>query len=240
MRNGFVKIHRQITEWGWYKDPCTARVFFHLLLTASYQDCEYLGKRIMRGQTVTGRKQLSEQLDISEQSVRTALNHLISTGEITMQSTNKYSVITIVNYGAFQDNSDETNQQISQQNNQPSTSDQPTTNHIKEYKEHKEHEEPIYMPEASAPGSPTVIELTLNDKSQYPISQKQADEWSALYPAIDTMQELRKMKGWLDANPAKRKTKGGIKRFVNGWLAREQDKGPRQDSQPERSLPILQ
>ena len=33
------------------------------------------------------------------------------------------------------------------------------------------------------------------------------------------------MAGWLDANPSKRKTKRGILRFVNGWLAREQDKG---------------
>ena len=62
------------------------------------------------------------------------------------------------------------------------------------------------------------------------------DEWSELYPAVDVMQELRKMAGWLDANPSKRKTKRGILRFVNGWLAREQDKGrtPTQNQQKNK------
>lgn len=75
------------------------------------------------------------------------------------------------------------------------------------------------------PEEPPVISFILNDKSRYPIRQAQVDEWSGLYPAVDIMQELRKMAGWLDANPSKRKTKRGILRFVNGWLAREQDKG---------------
>lgn len=75
------------------------------------------------------------------------------------------------------------------------------------------------------PEEPPVISFILNDKSRYPIRQAQVDEWRGLYPAVDIMQELRKMAGWLDANPSKRKTKRGILRFVNGWLAREQDKG---------------
>lgn len=95
------------------------------------------------------------------------------------------------------------------------------------------------MPEASAPDSPTAIELILNDKTFYLISQEQVDDWHSLYPAVDIMQELRKMKGWLYANPAKRKTKRGILRFVNSWLAREQDKGPKQNEQSERGLPYL-
>ena len=89
------------------------------------------------------------------------------------------------------------------------------------------------MPEATASDSPTAIELILNDKSSYPISQKRVDEWSALYPAVDTMQELRKMKGWLDVNPAKRKTKRGVLRFVNSWLAREQDRGRQQETKSD-------
>lgn len=70
-----------------------------------------------------------------------------------------------------------------------------------------------------------VIALILNDKTLYSIYQKDVDEWGSLYPAVDIMQELRKMKGWCDGNPTKRKTKAGIRRFINGWLARQQDKG---------------
>lgn len=81
------------------------------------------------------------------------------------------------------------------------------------------------MPGVKTPDSPTAISLMLNDKTEFPVSEAKVKEWAALYPAVDTMQELRKMKGWLDVNPAKRKTKRGIQRFINGWLAREQDRG---------------
>lgn len=73
--------------------------------------------------------------------------------------------------------------------------------------------------------APTVICLALNDKSEYPITEQQTQQWAELFPAVDILQELRKMKGWLDANPTKRKTKKGILRFVNTWLSKEQDKG---------------
>ena len=71
---------------------------------------------------------------------------------------------------------------------------------------------------------PPVISLILNDKSLHDIFQSDIDGWKELYPAVDILQELRKMKGWLDSNPTKRKAQRGIKRFINGWLAREQDR----------------
>lgn len=73
--------------------------------------------------------------------------------------------------------------------------------------------------------APPVIELPLNDGTLYPISQEQCQEWAGLYPAVNVIQQLRQMRGWLDSNPTKRKTIRGIKRFVAGWLARTQDKG---------------
>lgn len=71
---------------------------------------------------------------------------------------------------------------------------------------------------------PPVIGLLTNTGGVYGITQQQVEEWKALYPSVDVMQQLRAMKGWLDANPRKRKTKGGMKAFVNRWLAKEQDK----------------
>ncbi|MFQ8705569.1 MAG: hypothetical protein ACLR9T_05850, partial [Thomasclavelia sp.] len=85
---------------------------------------------------------------------------------------------------------------------------------------------------------PSVIELVLNDKSLYPITNKQLNEWQELYPNVEVMQCLRNMKGWLDANPTKRKTKRGILKFVNGWLAREQDK-PRKTQTTKDIAPVM-
>lgn len=83
------------------------------------------------------------------------------------------------------------------------------------------------------PEEPAIMHLILNDKSQYPITQSDVDLWKSLYPAVDIMAELRKMAGWLDANSARRKTKAGIKRFVNSWLSREQDKGAKKPKADE-------
>lgn len=82
-----------------------------------------------------------------------------------------------------------------------------------------------YCAEPRAPGAPPVISLPLNDGTFFDVSENDRAKWSQLYPNVDVLQQLRNMAGWCDANPAKRKTRGGIKRFITAWLAREQDKG---------------
>lgn len=72
---------------------------------------------------------------------------------------------------------------------------------------------------------PAAIKLPLNDNSEYDVPKSFADEMAQLYPAVDVMQQLNAMKGWLIGNPSKRKTRAGIKRFITSWLAREQDRG---------------
>lgn len=92
----------------------------------------------------------------------------------------------------------------------------------------KIREEKTVCPEPEmAPDRKKAISLTLNDKTEYWIFEDQIAKWSELFPAVDVMQELRKMKSWLDSNTSRRKTKRGILRFVNGWLSKEQDKGCR-------------
>lgn len=86
------------------------------------------------------------------------------------------------------------------------------------------------------PDVPAVITLTLNDKSEYSVTQADVDGWQELYPAVDVMQQLRAMRGWIDANPQNRRTRAGIRRFVNGWLSKEQNRGgSAKTSPPARS-----
>ena len=76
--------------------------------------------------------------------------------------------------------------------------------------------------------------IPLNDGTDYPVYRREADEYARLYPAVDVVQELRKMRGWCMAHPARRKTRRGVKGFINTWLSREQDKGRgREESPPE-------
>lgn len=74
----------------------------------------------------------------------------------------------------------------------------------------------------SAPAD-SLLTLPLNDKSEYPVLNVDVVEWVKLYPAVDVRQQLRNMRGWLLATPAKRKTASGVKRFINNWLSKAQN-----------------
>lgn len=71
------------------------------------------------------------------------------------------------------------------------------------------------------------IKLPLVNGDDYLVTREYVRELQGLYPAVNVEQALRSMRGWLDANPRNRKTPRGIKRFITGWIAREQDKAPR-------------
>lgn len=47
------------------------------------------------------------------------------------------------------------------------------------------------------------------------------------YPRIDVDAELRKMAEWCRANPQRRKTQSGIKRFITNWLNRTPERKER-------------
>lgn len=117
----FIVINRKILKWHWYDDVNVTRLFIHLLLIANWEDKKWHGILVKRGQVITGRKTLSKETGLSEQQVRTSLDKLISTKEITKSTTNKYTIITVNNYTKYQNY----NQQIT--NKQPANNQQITT-----------------------------------------------------------------------------------------------------------------
>lgn len=70
-----------------------------------------------------------------------------------------------------------------------------------------------------------VIALILTTKEFYLVRQADVDRYTELYPAVNVVQELRSMAGWLETNPKRRKTKSGINKFINSWLAKTQNRG---------------
>lgn len=122
---GHIKLHRQLLNWGWYDDVNAFRLFTHLLITVNYKTKDWHGITINAGQIVTSRERLALQTNLSEQQVRTSLNKLKSTSELTIKTTNKYTIITITNWKKYQANNQQDNQQIT--NNQPTNNQQITT-----------------------------------------------------------------------------------------------------------------
>lgn len=92
-----------------------------------------------------------------------------------------------------------------------------------EDKDKEEDITPLLSPQGEKSAA---ISLPLVSGVWYPIYEADIARWKELYPSVDIMQELRKMLGWLEANPDRRKTPKDIKRFVASWLAKEQDKSP--------------
>lgn len=100
--NGFIKIDRKMLEWEWYTNKNTKSVFLHCLLLANWEDGTYRGRIIPRGSFVSSIKLLAAELNLTENEVRTALKHLIETGEISKKSTNKYTIFTVEKYNLYQ------------------------------------------------------------------------------------------------------------------------------------------
>lgn len=137
---GWVKLHRKLKNWRWYKDQPTKALFIHFLLEA-----EWVGDN--RGQIITTESDLEKETGLSRQQIRTAIKHLQATKEITKQVTNgltnkvtdKKTVITIENYSLYQGEDIEPNQEANQQEEFNLTNEQPTSNqstiNIKNYEE---------------------------------------------------------------------------------------------------------
>ena len=123
--NGFIVLSKKMLKWGWYQDNNTKVLFIHLLLIANWEEKKWQEIKIKRGQVVTSINHLAQQTNLTVQQVRTSLNKLISTNEITKTSTNKYTLITIKNYKKYQDYNKEENKRIT--NEQQTNNNQITT-----------------------------------------------------------------------------------------------------------------
>lgn len=133
MEGGFIKISRNMLDWEWYTETKTMCVFLHCLLKANWKDGRFRGVEVPRGSFITSLPSLCEELNLSTQSVRTALEHLKLTGEITVKIFPHWRMITVVKYNDYQDDNRQNNSQVT--GNQQATNRQLTA--IEEYKKNK-------------------------------------------------------------------------------------------------------
>lgn len=72
-------------------------------------------------------------------------------------------------------------------------------------------------------GNVVIGDIELINGKAY-ICEDQIEQWKNIYKAIDVMLEVKKSVEWLKANPKRNKTITGFYRYVNGWLARANDR----------------
>ena len=102
LENGYIKLHRSLANWRWYKEPKTLLLWIHLLLNANYEPRDMGEKTIGRGQIAASLAGLAEQTGLSVKEVRTSLDRLKKTGEIAVWSNRHMTVITVNEYERYQ------------------------------------------------------------------------------------------------------------------------------------------
>lgn len=65
--------------------------------------------------------------------------------------------------------------------------------------------------------------ISLKDKTDFSPTSEDLALWKKAFNFVDFDKEFSKMVIWLDANPAKKKTRRGAKAFISGWLSRAND-----------------
>ena len=124
MNEGFIFLHRKFKDWEWYKNIPVKTLFQHCLIMANFKDKKWQGIEIKRGSFITSIKTLSIETGLTERQVRTALDKLKLTNEVTIKSNNKYSVVTVLNYNTYQAND---KQEVKQKSDERRAADTPAT-----------------------------------------------------------------------------------------------------------------
>lgn len=183
MNTGWIKLYRKITEWEWYDDPVVFRLFIHLLLHANQQAKNWRGTAINSGELITSYPQLARQLTgnqqakIGVQQIRTAIGKLKSTGEITVKTSNRFSLIKLKNYENYQFTNTPVNSQLT--GKQQATNSQLTPNKKdKNNKNEKKDKNIILHSEQSSPSFQDLIKPFLGQYSPLMI-QDFSDYWQA-------------------------------------------------------------
>lgn len=177
MDNGYIKLSRRLTKWEWYQNANTMRVWIHLLLNANWESRRFEGTSINRGEMILNYKRFGAEIGLSYQEVRTAIDHLKSTGELTARKDGKFVVISIVNYDEYQSYQHDDQQAI----NTGSTRDQ---QRLKKEKKFKNNNKYIY---ARARGELENVFLTDDEveelKAYYPTAYEKLIDDVGLYKA---------------------------------------------------------
>lgn len=229
MKQGFIKIDRQILEWRYHDCYYAFTIWMHILLLANWTDGYFKGNPIKRGELVTSINNLMLVTGIkSDNTIRKWLKVFESEDMISLKSTNKYTHINIVNYDKFQDvgetlaelNAQQSAYQTAYQSAQRSADNIRIIRNIRS----KEDINTTCSEQTSFASEPDtgLPPLILKDGSRFHISENHLNEFMDAYPGVDVRDQIMKMSQWLKTNPTKRKTKNGIMRFINSWIARSE------------------
>lgn len=102
MCEGWIKSYRSILEWEWWGDHNTTILWIYILHAVNYETRYWRGIKIDPGELITSIASLAAKTRLSQRSIRTSLDKLQTTGELTIKTTNKYTLVTVRKWQDFQ------------------------------------------------------------------------------------------------------------------------------------------
>ncbi len=138
---GYIKLHRKLLNWEWIENPNVLSIFVICLLKANHKANTWQGIEVPAGSLITSYEKLSAISGLSVRQVRTALDKLKMTGELTSKSTSRYSMISIKNWELYQINDKRVDKQPDRRVDSPAVSQMTTNKNDKEYKKIRNKEE---------------------------------------------------------------------------------------------------
>jgi len=188
--DGWIKKYYQTLEWEHYTDIYTYKLFDHLMLKANIKDRVQYGFLIPRGSLIIREKTIGDECGLSYQEVRTSIKKLLRSGEITKKSTNKFTVVTIVNYGVYQSGEKESNDELT--NNQRPINELSTSLLRRKKEGKKEINKDKELSSAQPPSAqPKTVKVFESETTEYKCAKYLADKIlernpSAKVPTDDT------------------------------------------------------
>lgn len=148
----FITLDKKILDWEWYTDVNTSKLFIHCILKANFKNGSFKGMDVPRGSFVTSVAKLSKETGLTNRNVRTCLEKLEKSENLTSKTTNKFTLISVINYDKYQLYTGKSDKQSDKRltNNRQTTDKQTDNNRTSIYK-NKQEEKEKYLYKADAP-----------------------------------------------------------------------------------------
>ena len=143
--DGWYKMHRKIIESPIFNNPNALRMWVWMLAKASHKQCSLMvGNQevnLMPGEFIFGRAMAAAELNVPKSTVYDMLKSIEKMGMVCVKSGNKFSVVTIVNWGFYQGSDNHSLASSRQQTDNKSASSRQQTDTNKNVKNNKECKE---------------------------------------------------------------------------------------------------
>ena len=102
LNSGYIKLYRNLLNWEWYSNLPTRVFFIHCLLKANHTTKKWQGYTIKAGQFITSLNHLAKETGLTLRQIRTVINKLKMTQELTIETTRQNTIITVNNWDKWQ------------------------------------------------------------------------------------------------------------------------------------------